>query len=213
MKILHIGPVKNGKQKQPAGSVLNQGLGVDGPSHSILGLAKGLAGLGVQTGILSTKPYDAPAELENLMTFLPSYTGRKYHYFMNVKKWTELILERFGKPDLVNFHDVYDLFSVRLASRLKKLGWPYIVTPRGGLRAFAQQKDSYKKKIANPLFFNRYLRNALRIHALAPKEAEDIQRYDPRLKTIIVPNGIGCEIVEDLLRGLKSIYDFWILKS
>lgn len=49
--------------------------------------------------------------------FLAPYTGRKYSFFIRSGPWLELIEREFGVPDLVNFHDVYDLFSVALVSR------------------------------------------------------------------------------------------------
>lgn len=208
MKILHVGPIK---RREPASGVapdaaaefeLMSGLGRDGPSRSILGLARALASAGVDTAVLPTKPFQlaARASLPGVR-FLPSYTGRKYNFMIPTERWVNVVEQEFGRPDLVNFHDVYDLFSVALASAIARRGWKYIVTPRGGLRRIAQQRDRYKKQIANPLFFRRYLRRALFIQALADGEAAEVPAFDASLHTVVIPNGIPDECLSygDLL--------------
>lgn len=193
MRILHIGPVKN-KNKVSNGDTgeILDGFGADGPSRSIVGLAAGLAETGVQTAVLSTKSFDFPdGKTNHGIRFLTPYTGKKYNFLINSQQWVNQIVSEFGIPDWINFHDVYDLFSVAMARHFKKLGWKYIVTPRGGLRKVAQARDSWKKKIANPLFFNSYLRGSEFINALALGEAKDIMDFDPSLKVRIIPNGIS----------------------
>ena len=196
MKVLHVGPVKTGPSPSQGRTEELDAfarLGVDGPSRSILGLARALGEKGVDVAVLPTKRFGISPGMHGLVRVLPAYTGRKYNPFISAAKWITCIEKEFGRPDLVNFHDVYDLFSVALARAVRRKGWRYIVTPRGGLREFAQQRDSYKKKIANPLFFRRYLRNAVAIHALAEGEAREIRLFDPALHTVVIPNGISLD--------------------
>jgi len=196
MKILHIGPVKSSALPPEEDSDFDvfPGLGIDGPSRSILGLANSLANHGMDIGVLPTKPFfNTEISALKKVKFLTPYTGKKYDPFINTDKWIRIIKKEFGTPDLVNFHDVYDLFSIAMSIAFKKMGWKYIVTPRGGLRKFAQKRDSWKKKIANPLFFNRYLRNAEWIHALTEQEAKETREFDDRLETRVVSNGIDRE--------------------
>lgn len=192
MKILHIGPVKNAVASDDADMLYEvcSGVGVDGPSRSIIGLAQALADEGVDVAVLPTKPFDAARAPRRGINYLPSYTGRKYNPWVNAEKWLDCVVERFGVPDLVNFHDVYDLFSCSLAREMCRRSWKYIVTPRGGLRIIAQQRDVFKKKIANALFFRKYLRGATLIHALTDNEARDISFFDPRLNSVVVPNAL-----------------------
>ena len=199
MRILHVGPVKTARPKGVSASLcgLFDGLGVDGPSRSILGLAAALAESGVEVGVLPTKPFFESSWLKpDKIKYLEPYSGRKYNPFVGGRRWLRLIEEEFGRPDLVNFHDVYDLFSCGLAAQMYRRNWTYIVTPRGGLRHVAQQRDSFKKKIANPLFFKPYLRHAAIIHALAEGEAEEIREFDPALRTAIAPNGLFAEQID-----------------
>ena len=200
MKILHVGPVKkfNGFGREPdsiGGDV--SGLGVDGPSRSILGLVTALAGEGLDVGLLSTKRFEIDScENTSGVRFLTAYTGRKHSPFVRSRQWTDRIRFEFGKPDLVNFHDVYDLFSCGLAAHFRRIGWRYIVTPRGGLRPVAQQRDWVKKWIANAVFFRRYLQGAATIHALSDEEASDVLGFDESLRAQVVPNGIATSFLQ-----------------
>ena len=195
LKILHIGPVKNSNKISNISdqAEIADGIGPDGPSRSILGLVDGLSRLDVEVGLLSTKIFNhKSSSLPEKVTFLKPYTGRKYNYFTNSNFWINHIHENFGIPDIVNFHDVYDFFSINIAKKMQKEGWKYFVTPRGGLREYAQKRDKTKKLIANKLFFNSYLENAAFIHALTKEEGFDIVKFNKKLKKqIIIPNGIA----------------------
>ena len=202
MKILHIGPVKNNNKISSISdeSEIADGIGPDGPSRSILGLIDGLTSLKVDIGFLSTKNFDHKSKsLPKNIVFLKPFTGKKYNFFTNPKLWVRYIKSNFGVPDIVNFHDVYDFFSINLAKEMKKEGWKYFVTPRGGLREYAQKRDHLKKLIANKLFFNYYLENACFIHALTKEESADIINFNKKLnKQIIVPNGISKSVYNQI---------------
>ena len=211
MKILHIGPVKNKKviNGNAQEAEIATGIGPDGPSRSILGLIDGLRRLNTEVGLLSTKEFDYRSNsLPKDIIYLKPYVGRKYNLFTNPKFWINKIKEQFGVPKIVNFHDVYDFFSINLAREMKKIGWKYFVTPRGGLREYAQKRDRAKKIIANKLFFNSYLENAEFIHALTKEEASDFSLFNKKLKkSIIVPNGIPRKVYNNIddLNKLKNL--------
>ena len=201
VKILHIGPVKNNNKKSGKfeGLEISSGIGADGPSRSILGLVDSLSNLNISVGLLSTKIFNNKSDsLPKKVSYLKPYDGKKYNFFINSNKWIKYIEKEFGIPDIVNFHDVYDLFSISLAKKMKKIGWNYFVTPRGGLREYAQKRDRPKKIIANKLFFNSYLEGASFIHALTKEEAMDIKKFNKKLnKIIIVPNGLSEKIYKN----------------
>lgn len=171
-------------------------LGVDGPTRSVMGLAYALADAGVDIGVLPTKSYQPDEILEHKrIKFLTSYNGHKYNPCISPAKWLDMIESEFGRPDIINYHDVYDLFSCSLAREQIKRGWPYMVTPRGGLRKVAQQRDRPKKVLANAIFFKKYINRAKLIQALAIGEQDDIIDFDNSLTTSVIPNGISAELI------------------
>ena len=163
MKILHIGPVlidETIKKNNIEFGYYDQ-IGADGPTRVIISLAEALADLkDMKVGVLSTKKLNiSNKSLPNNIEYLKPYSGSKHNFIINTKVWIDHIINNFGKPDIINFHGVYDIFSIFLAKAMKKKGWKYFVTPHGGLRPIAQKRDKIKKIIANPLFFNKYLFN------------------------------------------------------
>lgn len=188
MNILHIGPISFDTSIGYENSTYGYYdlIGADGPSRVILGLSDELSKKKeYELGVLSTKKFNIKNKLlPSNVKFLRSYKGNKYSFFVNSKKWLKLIENNFGIPHIVNFHGVYDIFSVILAREMHRKGWLYFVTPHGGLRPLAQDRDRMKKLIANPIFFNRFLLDAEFIHALTLEEKYDIKLYNKKISDV-----------------------------
>ena len=97
------------------------------------------------------------------------------------------VIEAWCKPDLVVFHEIYRIEFIQIKNELKKAGIPYIIVPHGSLTENAQKKSKIKKKIANFLFFLKYIEEALAIQFLS--ETEKICSIGSK-KGIIATNGI-----------------------
>lgn len=185
MKILHIGPIK------PT-------LGATGPSHSVRGLAGAQAELGLSVGLLSSLPLPESVSVEGPTGVYLFESPRRRHYnpWLISKDWVTHIQTEFGTPDIVNFQGFYTPFQCALSRRCRQLGWPYIITPRGELTYLAQNIRRAKKHIANLLCFYSYAKHAVAVHALCPREAEEIQALFKVKKIITVPNGVDDYLLE-----------------
>lgn len=78
----------------------------------------------------------------------------------------------FCKPDLVVFHECYRIDYIQISKELISKKIPYILVPHGELRNEAQRKKWVKKKIANTLLFNNFIKNSLAIQCLSQAELE-----------------------------------------
>ena len=76
----------------------------------------------------------------------------------------------FNKPDLVVFHEVYCSEYLKLSKNLRENSIPYIIIPHGELTNGAQKKKWLKKKVANFLLFNKYIKGATAIQCLSQNE-------------------------------------------
>ena len=83
----------------------------------------------------------------------------------------------YNNPDLVVFHSMYLMKHIFIAKKLKKYNIPYIIVPRVALTNKAQKKSWLKKKVANLLVFNRYIKNALAIHFLTENEYCESKKF------------------------------------
>lgn len=81
--------------------------------------------------------------------------------------------EPFSRPDLVVFHEVYRKEYIKIAKNLLGNKVPYIIVPHGSLTETAQNKKALKKKLANALLFNRFIRNAAALQCLSQKEFKE----------------------------------------
>ena len=91
-------------------------------------------------------------------------------------------------PDLVVFHEAYRVEYLALSRELRKKKIPYIIIPHGELNREAQKKKWLKKKVANILLFNHFIRNAAAIQVLSERELEST-RHGKR--KFIGTNGIS----------------------
>ena len=89
------------------------------------------------------------------------------------KNWMCDVPNTFRNPDLVVFHDVYHFEFIRIAQDLVREGIPYIIIPHGCLVKSAQQKKWWKKKLANVIFFNRFIGNCKALQCLSENELEN----------------------------------------
>lgn len=116
------------------------------------------------------------------------------------------LAEPFNKPDLVVFHEVYKKKYLALYKNLKKNNIPYIIVPHGSLTETAQKKKWLKKKTANALLFNKFIKGAKTIQCLSETECAETKF---EVKKFIGTNGIDIpekkkeHFSED---GLKLVY-------
>lgn len=116
---------------------------------------------------------------------------RSYH---NYKEFGEeahlqLLPKPFNKPDCIVFEGLYDVVSPKLAKEARLLKIPYIIIPRSALTKQAQNNHAkWKKRIANLLIFNRYIRKAASIQYLTEAEMRDSGNSWNK-NHFILPNG------------------------
>lgn len=81
--------------------------------------------------------------------------------------------EPFNHPDIVIFHEVYNIEYLKIYKQCIKFGIPYVIIPHGELSNMAQKKKRLKKTIANVIFFNKFIKNANAIQYLSKTECDE----------------------------------------
>lgn len=110
----------------------------------------------------------------------------------------------FNKPDLIVFNEVYKLTYLKLYKECVNKNIPYIIVPHGCLTREAQKKSRIKKKIANPLLFEKFIHNALAIQYLNIDEMKKSIVKDK--KYIIAGNGIIPKNEKNLAKNKDFVY-------
>jgi glycosyltransferase involved in cell wall biosynthesis len=187
MRILHVAETRSDKPS--------------GVSTYVLELVKALAlEPGCAVGLLPSLPGVDPlghSSIPNCVTFPPP-SRQHYNPWRVDSGWAERIEAAFGRPDLVNFHGVYNPFHTALARQLARKGWKYVVSTHGGMQEQAQRRKRLKKSVGNRLFFNSFLRGASAIHASNLGEKEFIVRRFPAAKVFFLDNAVQADVIAEL---------------
>lgn len=114
--------------------------------------------------------------------------------------------EPFNKPDLVIFHEIYRFKYISIYKQLKKANIPYIIIPHGSLSKTAQQKKALKKKCANLIYFNHFIKSAVAIQYLSNSEKE--MSILGKQNSIISGNGINLphDTKQSFSQNIKFVY-------
>ena len=160
----------------------------------------------------------AQSRIDNVMWLnlnhicLPGWRRKEYQFINkdDIKNPTLKDLPYpFNKPDFIIFQQVYSFRpNDRILRSVIKSDIPYSIVPRSSLTLIAQQKHSLKKKIANFLFYNEFIRKAYAIQYLTECEKSDSDKFFPK-KSYVIPN--GTEVIENFNKtyegnGIRIVY-------
>ncbi len=98
------------------------------------------------------------------------------------------IVESF-KPDICVFHSLYKKEYIRFYSFLHGIRIPYFIQLHGALSRDNYKKSYIKKRIANLLLYNRFIKKANAIIYLNKAEYDNSIVKDINPNAIIIPNG------------------------
>lgn len=109
----------------------------------------------------------------------------KYENNLNAKEFRLFL----GQFDIVILHGLYIMEYVKIGRMLDSLTIPYVIVPHGSMTKSSQRKKWFKKKLANFLFFNRFVSHAAAIQFLSQGELDaSVFRFK---KSFIGTNGIN----------------------
>lgn len=171
-----------------------------GPARSVPILAKGLSTIGVNVYLLSFKTDDmnlALFEGTNVnVSFIPKQcSGKKLRHYL-IK----------NKIDIVHCQGVWRFIYNKICREAKRLGVPYIMTPRGALEPWCYNTywwKHFKKTLAMALYQKTDLQESAMLLATSKMEADNLRRLGLVRPIAVIPNGI---IMDDYpSRGLDCM--------
>lgn len=170
-----------------------------GPPRSILGLCKALRRTGVETSVMTTTANgcdDFPAS-NNQQTYegVPvQYFSRRWpKRFFAVRGLADALVAEAANYDLLHVHGLWNLTIWSAMRAARKVGLPYLISPRGMLDRGAMNHEAARKFVAWHLAERDNLWGARLLHATSTSEAEAIARYDLNKPIVTIPNGIEFE--------------------
>lgn len=192
-----------------------------GPSRSVPMLAKGLAELGVDITLMTIRS-------ENMNTYALEGTTAKLKVLTTSFSKKEiakyLAEERF---DLIQIQSMWDLPYHKVMVEARRLGIPYIVTPRGMLEPWSLSQRKWKKKLAWWLYQCNDVQESVCVFTTAKMEADHISNLGITTSRAVIPNGIEtdsypCKTSVDIVKkqvlflsrihvkkGIEILFDAW----
>ena len=107
--------------------------------------------------------------LLNLGDYRPE--GIEYYFSYSKPFSLKTLPTPFNKPDLVVFHQIYEVEYLCISAVLRQKKIPYIVVPHGSLTLQAQKTKRLKKLLGN-ILFAPFLKKTRMIQYLSPSERD-----------------------------------------
>lgn len=155
-----------------------------GPSRSVPMLAKGLAEFGVDITLMTIRSENMNTHaLEGttvkLKVLEPTFSRKE------IAKYLED--ERF---ELIQIQSMWDLPYHKVMVEARRLGIPYIVTPRGMLEPWSLSQKKWKKKLAWWLYQRNDVQKSACVFTTAKMEADHVSELGITTCKAVIPNGI-----------------------
>jgi glycosyltransferase involved in cell wall biosynthesis len=170
-----------------------------GPIYSVHGLCTGLARRGHDVHVMTTNvdgdgvskvPVDRPIDMDGVtVTYFETGSGRRLYRSPTMRAALDRDLSGF---DLVHTHSVFLWPTTAAASRARRRGVPFVMSPRGMLvRELIQRKSGLAKRVWIELFERRNIAEAGAVHVTSELEADEIRKLRLAVRRFaVVPNGI-----------------------
>lgn len=159
-------------------------LACGGPSRSVPLLAKGLAELGVDITLMTIRSenmniHALEGTTVKLKVLEPSFSRTEIAKYLTKEKF-----------ELIQIQSMWDFPYHKVMVEARKLGIPYIVTPRGMLEPWSLSQKKWKKKLAWWLYQRHDVQKSACVFTTAKMEAEHVSELGITTCKAVIPNGI-----------------------
>ena len=196
-------------------------LSCGGPSRSVPMLVKGLAELGVDITLMTIRSKDMNTHaLEGttakLKVLEPSFSKKDIAKYLADEKF-----------ELIQIQSMWDWPYHKVMVEARRLGIPYIVTPRGMLEPWSLSQKKWKKILAWGLYQRKDVQKSACVFTTAKMEAEHVSELAITTCKAVIPNGIEtnaypCKTSIDVVKkqvlflsrihvkkGIEILFDAW----
>lgn len=157
-----------------------------GPSRSVQGMVASLTRAGAEAWLLTCYEEDLPW-FDGISNFIRRDDGSGR--LLSIKQFLLTNLTKL-RPDIVHIHVLWMRCSHLAVTVSRKLGIPYVISPRGMLDPWAFHHKWWKKLPAWWMYQRRDLVHATAFCVTAEMEAEHVRHFGFRQPIIVSPNGV-----------------------
>jgi glycosyltransferase involved in cell wall biosynthesis len=173
-----------------------------GPAVYVAGLARALAGLGIETTIFTTdlatpastaearsgiQPSDLPHGWEDVdIRFFPVRRPYRLAYSPALRTALRSHIKDF---DVVHIHSLFLYPQYAAFREAYAAGLPYVITPHGALDPYLRRRGRLRKAIVDRIWQRRMLNEAALIHLTADEESSQLDDLKLAATRRVVTNG------------------------
>ena len=155
-----------------------------GPSRSVPMLVKGLVEFGVDVTLMTIRSknmnvHALEGTTARLKVLEPSFTRKEVTRYLKDENF-----------HLIQIQSMWDWPYHKVMVEARKLGIPYIVTPRGMLEPWSLSQKKWKKKLAWWLYQRNDVQKSVCVFTTAKMEAEHVTNLGITTCKAVIPNGI-----------------------
>ena len=192
-----------------------------GPSRSVPMLVKGLAELGVDVTLMTIRSknmniHALEGTTAKLKVLEPSFSRKEIAQYLKSEKF-----------NLIQIQSMWDLPYHKVMVEARRLGIPYIATPRGMLEPWSLSQKKWKKKLAWWLYQRNDVQKSVCVFTTAKMEADHVGNLGITTRKAVIPNGIEtdsypCKTSIDVVnkqvlflsrvhvkKGIEILFDAW----
>lgn len=107
-----------------------------------------------------------------------------------------LALETLPRASLVHLHGGYHPEFRAAARHLAARDLPWVLTPHGAFREAVVRSSWLKKRLYLALVDGPLLAGARSVHVFSTRERDELLRYAPHARTLVIENGVDVEHIE-----------------
>ena len=155
-----------------------------GPSRSVPMMAKGLSEAGIDVTLLTNYSDDMNVHAldgtsVDIVALKDGFSPSRIEAMIRDKQ-----------IDLIQIQSLWSLEYHQMAKICRKLGIPYIITPRGMLEPWSLRQSALKKKLALLLYQKNDLNHSACIYTTSDMEAYNVHNLGIKAQCSVIPNGI-----------------------
>lgn len=192
-----------------------------GPSRSVPMLVKGLAELGVDVTLMTIRStnmniHALEGTTAKLKVLEPSFSRKEIAQYLKSEKF-----------NLIQIQSMWDWPYHKVMVEARRLGIPYIATPRGMLEPWSLSQKKWKKKLAWWLYQRNDVQKSVCVFTTAKMEADHVGNLGITTRKAVIPNGIEtdsypCKTSIDVVnkqvlflsrvhvkKGIEILFDAW----
>ena len=190
-----LGLGKEASILQVAQIVSSLSMGYGGPARSAAALSEALADLNCRVTLWAADMTSVcgprvPVDRRRVtVRETPCLAWPRLRLFLP-RRLLACLTEALRDSDVAHSHELWQVLNHVAAEAAWRARVPHVISTRGAVGGWALRRSAWKKNLARRLYVERNIRRSACLHALTPREAQDLRGFGVARPIAVIPNGV-----------------------